>query len=51
MWQIFKRIFGDENSKTLKKYQKIVDKINELEPEIKSFQDIDFIKKTLLILL
>ena len=46
MWQIFKRIFGDENSKTLKKYQKIVDKINELEPEIKSFQDIDFIKKT-----
>jgi len=46
MWQMIKKFFGDENSKTLKTYQKIVEEINVLESEVQSLKDEDFPKKT-----
>jgi preprotein translocase subunit SecA len=43
---MFKNIFGNENTRIIKKWQSIVDKINDLEPEIKSLKDEDFTIKT-----
>ena len=46
MWNKVKKIFSDENTKILKSYQKVVEKINSLEPEIQALADADFPKKT-----
>ena len=46
MWEKFKKIFGDENTKTLKSYQKVVDKINSLEAGVKALADEEFPLKT-----
>ena len=46
MWQKIRKIFGDENNKSLKSYQKMVDKINALESEMKALEDEDFPFKT-----
>jgi len=46
MWKNVKKIFGDENTKTLKSYQKVVDKINTQEAEVKALADEDFPVKT-----
>ena len=46
MWKNVKKIFGDENTKTLKSYQKVVDKINAQEAEVKALADEDFPVKT-----
>ena len=46
MWHLVKKLFGDENNKKLKKYQKFVDEINSLEQETKLLKDGDFPKKT-----
>ena len=40
MWEQVIKFFGDENTKTLKGFQKQVDKINELEPMLKSRKEI-----------
>ncbi|MBF0286734.1 MAG: preprotein translocase subunit SecA [SAR324 cluster bacterium] len=39
-------LFGNENEKTLKRYHKIVAKINALEPEIQKLQDHEFPTRT-----
>ena len=46
MWKKVNKIFGNENAKTLKGYQKVVEKINALEPEMQAIEDKDFSKKT-----
>ena len=46
MWEKVNKIFGNENTKTLKGYQKVVEKINALEPEMQAIEDKDFSKKT-----
>ena len=46
MWEKVNKIFGNENAKTLKGYQKVVEKINALEPEMQAIEDKDFSKKT-----
>ena len=46
MWKKVNKIFGNENAKTLKGYRKVVEKINELEPEMQAIEDKDFSKKT-----
>ncbi len=43
---ILNSIFGDENNRQIKKWKPIINKINELEPEIKKLADSDFISKT-----
>ncbi len=43
--QFFKRII-DINQKEIERYQKIVKKINDLEPQFKTLKDKDFPKKT-----
>ncbi|HUC88416.1 MAG TPA: preprotein translocase subunit SecA [Candidatus Paceibacterota bacterium] len=43
---ILKSLFGDENSRFIKKYSPIVDKINILESDLKILNDADFISKT-----
>ena len=40
------RILGDQNTKTLKRYQRLVNKVNDLEHEMQTLSDIDFPKKT-----
>lgn len=40
------KIFGDESSRALKKYSKIVDQINAFEPAIKALSDTDLKAKT-----
>ncbi len=47
MWKQIIKFFGDENTKTLKSFQKHVDKINELEKEMHGLKDEDFPIKTL----
>ena len=46
MWKKVNKIFGNENAKTLKGYRKVLEKINELEPEMQAIGDKDFSKKT-----
>ena len=46
MWEQIKKIFGDENTKTLKSFQKKVDKINELEPSMQALKNEEFPFKT-----
>ncbi len=46
MWEQVIKFFGDENTKTLKSYQKQVDKINELEPTMQALKNEDFPLKT-----
>ena len=46
MWKKVKKLFGDENTKTLAGYQKVVDKINAHEAEMQGLADEDFPKKT-----
>ena len=46
MWKQVIKYFGDENTKTLKSFQKQVDKINELESEIQALKNEDFPVKT-----
>ncbi len=46
MWKQFKKIFGDENTKTLKSFQKKVDKINELETSMQALKSEQFPFKT-----
>lgn len=43
---IFESILGSENDRQIKKWQPIVNKINELEPSIKSLDSSVFINKT-----
>ncbi len=45
MWKFLEQIF-DENAKTLKKYQLIVDQINAWEPQIKSLSDKKLAEQT-----
>ncbi len=45
MWRFLENIF-DENAKTLKKYQVIVDQINDLETQIKSLSDKKLAEQT-----
>jgi len=44
--QIVKNLFGTRNSRLLKKYRPLVDKINGLEEKYRSFKDIDFSAET-----
>ena len=44
---ILEKIFGDENKKYLKKAQKKVEKINQLEPEFEKLRDEQLKEKTL----
>ena len=46
MWKQIINFFGDENTKTLKSFQKQVDKINELEPAMQTLKNEDFPVKT-----
>ena len=46
MWKKVNKIFGNENTKTLKDYRKAVEKINALETEMQTIEDKDFSKKT-----
>ena len=46
MWKKVIKFFGDENTKTLKSFQKQVDKINELEPAMQDLKNEDFPVKT-----
>ena len=46
MWEQVIKFFGDENTKTLKSYQKQVDKINELEPTMQALKNEDFPLRT-----
>lgn len=39
-------VIGNSNQRLLKKYSSIVNKINELEPDIQKVKDKDFVKKT-----
>ncbi|WP_158736865.1 accessory Sec system translocase SecA2 [Alteribacillus sp. YIM 98480] len=41
-----KKIIGDEQQRRLKKYNKVVERINKLEPEIEKLSDEDLQKKT-----
>ncbi|MDE2030919.1 MAG: preprotein translocase subunit SecA [Patescibacteria group bacterium] len=43
---ILKGIFGTENDRMIKKWQPLVNKINNLEPEMKKLEDGDFVKQT-----
>jgi preprotein translocase subunit SecA len=43
---ILKSLFGDENSRFIKKYNPIIDKINALERDLKVLEDADLISKT-----
>jgi preprotein translocase subunit SecA len=43
---MLKSIFGDENTRLIKKWQPIVNKINSLENDLKGILDIDFVLKT-----
>lgn len=43
---ILNAVFGGSNQRLLKKYSVIVDKINNLEPDMQKFKDIDFQKTT-----
>ncbi len=40
-------LFGSENDKKIKKYKAIVEKINNIEPDLKDLKDEDFKEKTL----
>lgn len=44
--RIFKNIFGTRNERILRNYNKIVKKINALEPEMQSFSDAELHAKT-----
>ncbi len=46
MWTQIVKFFGDENTKTLKSFQKHVDKINELEEAMHALKDDEFPYKT-----
>ena len=46
MWEKVINILGNENSKTLKSYHKVVSKINALEDETKALDDEDFPQKS-----
>ena len=46
MWKQVIKFFGDENTKTLKIYQKQVDKINDHEPTMQTLKNEDFPLKT-----
>ncbi len=46
MWEQVIKFFGDENTKTLKSYQKQVDKINELELTMQALKNEDFPLRT-----
>ena len=46
MWKQVIKFFGDENTKTLKSFQKQVDKINELETAMQALKNDDFPAKT-----
>ena len=46
MWKQVIKFFGDENTKTLKSFQKQVDKINELEPAMQALKNEYFPVKT-----
>ncbi|PIQ91526.1 MAG: preprotein translocase subunit SecA [Parcubacteria group bacterium CG11_big_fil_rev_8_21_14_0_20_39_22] len=47
MTGIFSKIFGDENSRTLKEYGPMIEQINALEPEISALKDEELRQKTL----
>jgi preprotein translocase subunit SecA len=44
--KLIQKIFGSENDRTLKRYRRLVVRINELEPQMQQLQDADFLKKT-----
>jgi preprotein translocase subunit SecA len=44
--KLFKKIFGDESSKVLKRLQKQVEEINALEPRIQALSDEDLAHQT-----
>ena len=43
---IIKAIGGDSNKKDIQKYSRIVDEINELEPEFRKLSDAELTAKT-----
>ena len=46
MWEQVIKFFGDENTKSLKSFQKHVDNINELETTMQALKNEDFPLKT-----
>ena len=44
--KLIQKIFGSENDRTLKRYRRLVVRINELEPQMEQLQDADFPNKT-----
>ena len=43
---VYESVFGSANKQTIKQYEKIVAKINELEPSFQSLSDADLQQKT-----
>jgi preprotein translocase subunit SecA len=46
MFGILKKIFGTEQTRKIKKYSKLVSKINQIEKKLQNLSDDDLIKKT-----
>lgn len=44
--KLIQKIFGSENDRTLKRYRRLVARINELEPQMEQLQEADFPAKT-----
>ncbi|MCF7865664.1 MAG: preprotein translocase subunit SecA [Candidatus Pacebacteria bacterium] len=44
--EILKKMFGDRSSRVVKKYRKVVEQINTLEPKIKALSDVELKGKT-----
>ena len=44
--KLIQKILGSENDRTLKRYRRLVVRINELEPQMEQLQDADFPNKT-----
>jgi preprotein translocase subunit SecA len=44
--KLMQKLFGSDNDRILKRYQRLVVRINQLEPEMQKLQDEDFPKKT-----
>ena len=44
--KLIQKIFGSENDRTLKRYRRLVVRINELEPQMEQLLDADFPNKT-----
>ena len=47
--QLFTKIFGSKNSRELKRYQKIVRTINEMEPRFEILSDAELMDKKIIL--